>query len=235
MSRRGTFWFGWALALVAIAGFARLGFWQYGRMQEKQALLANVERVLRNPAPVALDAPGTPGLAWVEGPATIDARTLLLDNQQRDGTPGVHVYCIAHAGSSDRAGRPGVDRGQARSHDARSGLSRGSAAHPRPDDVAAFERPAHGRGLAENRRFTLADGARGCRCDLARPLGVAVAPRVIRLDPKLPVGYARDLNMLPNTLPPERHLGYAVQWWALSLAVFITALVLSIRKSKPNA
>ena len=70
---------------------------------------------------------------------------------------------------------------------------------------------------------------------IGKALGVAVAPRVIRLDPKLPVGYARDLNILPNTLPPERHLGYAVQWWALSLAVFITALVLSIRKSKPNA
>ena len=39
----------------------------------------------------------------------------------------------------------------------------------------------------------------------------AVAPRVLRLDPRQPLGYARDLDVLPNTLPPERHLGYAVQ------------------------
>ena len=60
-------------------------------------------------------------------------------------------------------------------------------------------------------------------------------PRVVRLDPALKIGWTRDLNVLPNTLPPERHLGYAVQWWALSLAVFITALVLTFRKKKPRA
>ncbi|HKN77649.1 MAG TPA: SURF1 family protein, partial [Lysobacter sp.] len=54
-----------------------------------------------------------------------------------------------------------------------------------------------------------------------------------RLDPKLPGGYARDLDILPNTLPPERHLGYAVQWWALSIAVLVTALVLTFRKPRP--
>jgi cytochrome oxidase assembly protein ShyY1 len=67
---------------------------------------------------------------------------------------------------------------------------------------------------------------------ISRTLGVRVAPVVVRLDPKLPGGYARDLDVLPNTLPPERHLGYAVQWWALALAVFVTALVLSLRKSR---
>ena len=60
----------------------------------------------------------------------------------------------------------------------------------------------------------------------------APTERVVRLDPELKLGWQRDLDVLPNTLPPERHLGYAVQWWALSLAVFITALVLSIRKPR---
>ena len=52
-----------------------------------------------------------------------------------------------------------------------------------------------------------------------RPLsiGPSLAPRVLQLDPALPLGYARDLDMLPNTLPPERHLGYAVQWFGLAL------------------
>jgi cytochrome oxidase assembly protein ShyY1 len=50
------------------------------------------------------------------------------------------------------------------------------------------------------------------------------------LDPAIPLGYARDLDVLPNTLPPERHLGYAVQWFGLALAVLVTALVLTFRK-----
>jgi cytochrome oxidase assembly protein ShyY1 len=61
----------------------------------------------------------------------------------------------------------------------------------------------------------------------------AIAPRVLRLDPATPLGYARDLDVLPNTLPPERHLGYAVQWFALALAALVTALVLTFRKGRP--
>jgi cytochrome oxidase assembly protein ShyY1 len=54
-----------------------------------------------------------------------------------------------------------------------------------------------------------------------------LAPRVLKLDPALPLGYPRDLDILPNTLPPERHVGYAVQWFALALAMLVMALVLT--------
>ncbi|HET6396138.1 MAG TPA: SURF1 family cytochrome oxidase biogenesis protein, partial [Pseudoxanthomonas sp.] len=68
---------------------------------------------------------------------------------------------------------------------------------------------------------------------LARALRLpALAPRVLRLDPGLPLGYARDLEVLPNTLPPERHLGYAVQWYALAAAVLAIALVLTLRRGR---
>src|SRR3546814_19024501 len=62
----------------------------------------------------------------------------------------------------------------------------------------------------------------------------ALAPRVLRLDPAAPLGYARDLDVLPNTLPPERHLGYAVQWFALALAVLAIAALLTFRTRKPD-
>ena len=55
---------------------------------------------------------------------------------------------------------------------------------------------------------------------------------MLKLDPAIPLGYARDLDVLPNTLPPERHLGYAVQWFGLALAVLVTALVLTFRKPR---
>jgi cytochrome oxidase assembly protein ShyY1 len=55
---------------------------------------------------------------------------------------------------------------------------------------------------------------------------------VLRLDPAMAGGYARDLEILPNTLPPEKHLGYAVQWYGLALAVLVTALVLTFRRPR---
>jgi surfeit locus 1 family protein len=45
----------------------------------------------------------------------------------------------------------------------------------------------------------------------------------------LPIGFARDLEVLPNTLPPERHRGYALQWFGLALATLLTALFLAFR------
>ncbi len=67
----------------------------------------------------------------------------------------------------------------------------------------------------------------GCALGLS-----SLAPRVLKLDPDLPLGYARDLDILPNTLPPERHIGYAVQWFGLAGAVFVTALVLTWRSRR---
>jgi surfeit locus 1 family protein len=63
-------------------------------------------------------------------------------------------------------------------------------------------------------------------------LALPLPAEVLRLDPALPVGFERDLDILPNTMPPDRHLGYAVQWWALALAVLITALLLTLRKTR---
>jgi len=58
----------------------------------------------------------------------------------------------------------------------------------------------------------------------------ALPGQVLRLDPAMPLGYARDLELLPNTLPPSRHLGYAVQWFAMALAVLVIAGVLHVRR-----
>jgi surfeit locus 1 family protein len=64
-------------------------------------------------------------------------------------------------------------------------------------------------------------------------LKTSLAPRVLRLDPALAIGYARDLDVLPNTLPPERHRGYALQWFGLALLTFLFALYLGFRRRNP--
>ena len=69
--------------------------------------------------------------------------------------------------------------------------------------------------------------------DIATDLTLSVlAPRVLRLDPRLSWGYPRDLDVMPNTLTPQRHLGYAVQWFGLALAVLATAALLTLWKTR---
>jgi surfeit locus 1 family protein len=240
VTRRQSLAFGWVLALLAMAGFARLGFWQYGRMHEKQAMLARAADVLRDRKPHPLDTvdanpdPLT-SLHWVEGDGQVLAPTLLLDNQLREGRAGVRMYCVLQPASGPARL---VDFGWLP-----------VPADRRIPDVACKPGPLHVRGLSApppSSGFPVgaalqSDGPSRwlmTRVDfdaIDAALHAHLATHVVRLDPALPIGYARDLDILPNTLPPERHLGYAVQWWALSVAVFATALLLTFKKKKRRA
>ncbi|HLF66727.1 MAG TPA: SURF1 family cytochrome oxidase biogenesis protein, partial [Gammaproteobacteria bacterium] len=44
-------------------------------------------------------------------------------------------------------------------------------------------------------------------------------PYILLLDAKSPAGFVRDWQI--KTLPPSKHLGYAVQWFALALTLII--------------
>lgn len=235
MSRGATLWIGWTLALLAIAGFARLGWWQSQRALEKQRMLDEAARVLseRAPRPLAIASDATRARAydWAEGRGRFDARgPLLLDNQQRDGRVGVRAYRIfvPEAGApllvdlgwlplAGERSLPAVDRLEGER------TLRGLLAPPPSAGLAL------GAPLARQD-----EGWLMTRVDLAAiadatGLSVPLAPRVLRLDPALPIGYERDLALLANTLPPEKHRGYAVQWFALAAAVLVTAVLLTVR------
>lgn len=237
-TRRMPLWLGWSLALLVAAGFARLGTWQLARMHEKEALLASVHAVLAQRVPQPLSIASDPARVrdfdWVAGRGRFaDAPAVLLDNQSRDERPGVRAYrlFVPESGapmlvelgwlplSGDRA-MPQVApiKGDAEVR----GLL---LAPPSPGLVAATaNRTPKGEILA-----TALDAP-----GLPALLGdEKLPPRVLRLDPAMKdIGYARDLDVLPNTLPPSRHLGYAVQWFALAIAVLATAAVLTFRKPR---
>ena len=229
---------GWVLAVLVIAVFAWLGVWQLDRMHEKQAMLDATAQVVheRNAVPLAraADAHHANGYDWSAGNGRFaDVPAILLDNQQHDGHQGVRAYRVFQP-ASDAAPllvelgwlplpgnrkMPVVAQVQGEQHIAgllvpppSSGIVTADAV-PQPGGVL----------LATSLDMPL------LRDVLHLP---GLAQRVLKLDPALPLGYARDLNVLPNTLPPERHLGYAVQWFGLSLTVLVTALILTFRKPK---
>ena len=161
-----------------------------------------------------------------------DAPAILLDNQQRDGRVGVRAYRLFVP-----TGAPPllVELGWLPLPGDRS-LPQVAPIHGDVDLRGLLLPPPSG-GIASavalkqpnGELLTIAMDAG----NLASSLGEAkLPPRVLRLDPALPFGYARDFDVLPNTLSPSRHLGYAVQWFALAAAVFATATVLTFRKPR---
>ena len=242
MSRGSRLWAGWTLALLVMLAFCLLGRWQLSRMDEKQAMLHNVAATLgaRTPRPLslAMDPDGRRDFHWSAGAGRfVDAPAVLLDNQQRDGRPGVRVYRLFQPDpAGDAAASPllvelgwlplPADRTLPRIDPVPGALQLQGLLAPPPSAgiiAATTAQTPHGDVLV-----TSLDAP-----GLPALLGVAtLPPRVLKLDPGRPLGYPRDLDILPNTLPPEKHLGYAVQWFGLALAVLVTALILTFRKRR---
>jgi len=231
--------FGWALALLTMALFCSLGVWQLDRAQQKKAMLAESKNVLAVRKPLPLHAAADPARKvaydWAQGEGRFtEAPAVLLDNQSREGRPGVRVYRVFQP-TAAAAPLLLVELGWIPLAGDRT-LPR-IASISGTLQVAGLLSPPPSAGLAHAIAAPQADGDL-----LATSLDHAVlssalklptlAPRVLRLDPALKLGYVRDLDILPNTLPPERHLGYAVQWFGLALTVLTTALVLSLRKRR---
>jgi cytochrome oxidase assembly protein ShyY1 len=225
--------FGWALALLGSALFARLGVWQLDRMHQKEAMLASAQTVLArrdaHPLAIASDAAQARVYTWAAGDGRfLDLPAVLLDNQERDGRAGVRAYRVF---APRNAAPLLVELGWLPVPG-----NRRMPSVPRPDvrHVAGLLAPPPSAGLARAVAQPQPDGSlllialdpSALRTAFHLP---GLAPRVLKLDPALPPAYPRDLDILPNTLPPARHLGYAVQWFALSLTVLVTALLLTLR------
>jgi surfeit locus 1 family protein len=244
VSRAGRLAFGWVLALACVALFVSLGNWQLRRMHEKQAMLDAAARVLQQRTPQPLSLAADPARArdydWAAGRGRFIGAPLLLDNQVREGRVGVRVYRVLRPELADRelhASDLLVDLGWL--------PVAGDRRLPeiaQDDDIADVRgllAPPPSAGLAVGAGMLQRDRAwlltRVDTSEIVRKLALPapIAPRVLRLDPAMPIGHARDLEILPNTMPPERHLGYAVQWFGLALTVLVTALVLTLRKPRP--
>lgn len=255
MTRRHSMLVGWTVAVFAMAAFARLGAWQLQRAGEKQAMLDAATQELRHRRAKPLDVAADPGRArahdWSAGRGTFEeGGAWLLDNQLREGRAGVRVYRVLHPhrplpspGAAQPATRAPVpllvDLGWVPLPGDRS-LPDLRPAPPGVVEVRGLLAPPPSSGIAMGPAFRDEQGHRlMTRVDTARMgerLGLAVplAPRVLRLDPALPFGHARDLALLANTLPPEKHRGYALQWFALAVAVLATALLLTFRVLRPR-
>jgi surfeit locus 1 family protein len=243
VSLRRNPWLLWAFAVCVIALFARLGAWQLARADEKRAMLHKAGRALQQrrsqPFSVLVDATRVGEYDWVELRGRFaDAPAVLLDNQQRAGKVGVRAYRVflpEALASEQSAVAVLVDLGWV--------PLPGDRAMPQVpldaqrDRVAGLLLPPPGRGLDVGPPSAQANGDLLATAIDPPALGRALrmpmlSARVLRPLPETGFGFERDFDILPNTLPPERHLGYAVQWFALSAAVLITALLLTWRRRR---
>jgi cytochrome oxidase assembly protein ShyY1 len=240
--KSGTFWVGTLLALVATTAFAALGVWQWNRGEWKSRYLdAYAVALTAEPLPLAEAMPRSIRDSLAEVPIPVRAAgegsfdaafSVLLDNQRRGNDVGVLVFSLFRPAD----GTPAllVNRGWLPLDD-----SRGVAVSIEPPvgrvRIGGLLRRPPSSGVRLGSAPAL-DGPDGPPllpwldiAELGAAWGLELPPVVLELDPSSPAGFRRDADPLPNTLPPEQHRGYAVQWWGLAIAVATIWLVLVLR------
>lgn len=227
---------GWPITLFAgvfIPLFVGLGIWQTLRAQEKQALLAQVA-LTQAQAPtslamaLALEDPNFQPVT-LEGPSKPE-QLIYLDNRVRDGIPGVEVLLPVNSESRWVLVNLGFM--------AKPGRIELPPAPVLPQRVSLqgyLYRPDKPRVVLDN-TVTPAWPLLLQRLDfeqIEQALGVELVPYQVRIDPQS--GLAQQTDWVVSVSGPERHQGYAVQWFAMALALTILYGWVGIRREQHAA
>lgn len=236
------------LTLLLFPTLIVLGFWQLDRADEKTHIAAqDAERAVAQPIPlVQLEATRDADLAYrrvvVSGHFVPDV-VILLDNQIRDGRYGHDVFGVFFDRPSGQYAL--LNRGWVPGDPSRRSV-------PAIDVPAAELTLAATVYVSPGTPYLLAEDQFG---ELSWPvlvqtasspalyemLGDAVAgelfPKELRLAADAPEGFRRDWPVV--NVSPEKHRGYALQWFTMSAALllffmFRSSNILSLVRGRPS-
>lgn len=233
-------WLALALLLMAVPTFSYLGFWQLQRAHEKELLLAAFAgNAGAQPIPLAAARQQAIGDVFpkVEVSGRFDPlHTYVLDNQVRGGRIGVLVFAVfepadgslpllvnrgflATATDGRRAPIPAVEAGVQVLH----GLFAPPPGVGMRMGGNALARQTQWPKLTVHIDLT----------EIGADLGRRLDSRVLLLDADVDSGFEREWT--PQIIPPERHLGYAFQWFCFALAALVIFIVLHWRRPRSES
>ena len=225
------------LTLLACGAFSAAGVWQYQRGVAKFAFMADfasaleadpipLETALRSPATLPRPVSGTLRLR-------VKSPWLLLDNSRRQSQVGIRALAIYQSAEELPVL---VDFGwMVLPPDRQLPLL---DPPPATLQVRGLLLPLPGQGLRLMRNIwptptpsqlllTYLDAD-----EVSAAIGRAPYAGLLRLDPAMPIGFMRDLDALPNTLPADTHFGYAAQWFGFALTVMVIYLTFLFRTQR---
>lgn len=219
------------LALAGLVLFVSLGRWQLDRAGEKRQLLESFERGGARLQELPTGLSPVERYQHLRARGRYDpARQFLLDNMTHDGRAGFRVLTPLLLedgrvllvdrgfvpGSGDRSRLPEVAV-----QDSLREVTGRADTLPRPG-IELESPPASGWPRIVS--FPRIE-------QIGAALGKPVFPQVLLLDAGQPDGYLRQ--WAPATMAPDRHVGYAVQWFGFAMVTCILWVLLSFRTREP--
>ena len=224
-------WRLWVFCLSLLPVLIGLGVWQINRAADKQRLL---ERWQQAPEQYAWGAqaatniqPGQP--VMVEG--QYSDTTWLLDNRTRNGAVGYEVLTLFEPISGAALV---VNRGWVQAPSRRTLLP----VLPQPAGLVSItgrlseypDPPQLAKTLDSGGWPRRVQALTQAKAEAARS---GVAAFVLRLEDSAQPG-AFKVDWAPDRMGPQTHYGYAVQWFALAIALMVLTLIASYRKTGAN-
>lgn len=227
-------WWAWLLTAALTALFLRLGFWQMSRAEEKKSIISAYQQAAKSQPADAISLlksgsrPPYARALQLRGRFEPE-RSLLLDNQVLRGGVGYHVWTPLRLADGELLL---VDRGWVATGPDRRVLPRFES----PSDEVSL------RGVWQPLpRPGLRIGVNSCAPgpwprvvqyplfeELRCILGPTLQDGVLWLDPAEPQGFERAWTV--SGFPPERHYGYALQWFALAATLLLLFIVVNFRR-----
>lgn len=227
-------------SVVFAALFIYLGLWQVDRYHEKNRMLEAARERRNQPGVTLSELPEDP--ARLDGsPVALEGRydagqVFLLDNRVLQGRVGFEVlvpFVIAGSDTNVLVNRGFVPMGRTR--------------RQTPDilPLAEGHRQLRGHVYVREENVVMNQAANLVE-EPPWPIIVQVAdpvllqleldrslyPHVIRLAPDDPNALPRDWPV--TTILPQRHWGYALQWFAMAIAVVIAWLAFSVKRGNDD-
>jgi surfeit locus 1 family protein len=221
------------LTIALIVMLVSLGRWQLHRAAEKRVLFDSFAAGAQDVRPIDLKTPKVSRYSRVEADGHYDdTRQVLIDNMVNAERAGYFVitpfalqgggWVLVNRGwvplGASRAERPAIPvaadarhlRGRADNLPS-PGIHMGTPAPLTPPYPVVANFPTHAQ-VAQ----------------LLKESSWTPAADLILLDPREPDGYVR--NWAAPGFPPMRHVGYAVQWFGLALALLVIYIVTNFRR-----
>jgi surfeit locus 1 family protein len=227
------------LVIVLSAGFAKLGFWQLERSAEKSTLI----QLQKQRADTVIDAPRFATSTNIEElqyrkvvlkGAYLPNLQWYLDNKTRHGKVGYHVIS---AFKTSQGFIVLINRGWVQGFPDRSQLP--------PIDIDKIDSTVEGiiyfpsknqfisNRLSNFESFSIIPQIAFSQLE-ERIVQYApnsdVANYTVLLSPISEMGYVREWKFA--NMPPEKHIAYAVQWFGISITIWVIFLILSFRKKR---
>ncbi len=232
----------WLILIVTAVGvfcLSSLGVWQLQRAEEKKQILRDSKAQNNNtPQSIRLPVVEPEKLRYqrieLQG-SYISSKQFVLDNQIQDHKVGYNILTPFRVSNTDFVVL--VDRGWVALENSRQQLPEVNVSEELRTITgtvyALFGKP-YTLGEIDNGNTNWPRLVQYLDFDvLGNRLGKTLQPFTLRLDGDQQDGYLREWQIF--AFSPNRNLAYAVQWFALALALLVIFVVLHISKSKkPN-